>query len=85
MKPLNKKLLVEKINEEVKTETGIIVTNTTLTTNEPEKGIVKEVAEEIKNIKKGDTVIFPKNRYDNITINTKPYILIDYNVLMGIL
>lgn len=84
--PLDKRVLLERKEEETKTTSGIIIPD-----NAKEKPLVGEVKAISKKIEKdcglkvGDSVVFDKYKGSEIKIDNKEYIVIDVEDLLGIL
>lgn len=85
-KPLDKRVLLERIEEETKTSSGIIIPD-----NAKEKPLVGTVRAISKKLEKdseiniGDNVVFDKYKGSEIKIDGKEYIVIDEEDLLGIL
>jgi co-chaperonin GroES (HSP10) len=79
MKAILTKILVEKIEEENKTASGIILTEDT---NKISKGTVKSVGADVVEISVGDVVFFPKGME---AVKVQDLIPIDQNAILGIL
>jgi len=87
-KPLGLRVLVERVEEESKTASGIIIPD-----NAKEKpltakviAVSKEVAEdEYNSIKEGDTVVFAKYAGSEITIDGKEYLVLNTDDILGII
>jgi len=87
-KPLGLRVLVERVEEESKTASGIIIPD-----NAKEKpltakviAVSKEVEEdEYNSIKEGDTVVFAKYAGSEITLDGKEYLVLNTDDILGIL
>ena len=86
-KPLGKRILVERLEEETKTSSGIIIPDNAK--EKPLMGKVKavggKVAEECQCIKVGDTVMFGKYKGTEIKLDNQEYIVLDFEDILGIL
>ncbi len=85
-KPLGKRVLVERIEEEKKTNSGIIIPDNA--TEKPSIGIVKEISKEVAKegeIKKDDKVLFGKYKGNEVKIDSKDYVVLESEDLLGIL
>lgn len=87
-KPLGLRVLVERVEEENKTASGIIIPD-----NAKEKpltakviAVSKEVEEdEYNSIKEGDTVVFAKYAGSEITLDSKEYLVLNTDDILGII
>jgi len=87
-KPLGLRVLVERMEEENKTASGIIIPD-----NAKEKpltakviAVSKEVEEDDYNpIKEGDVVVFAKYSGSEITLDGKEYLVLNTDDILGIL
>jgi len=87
-KPLGLRVLVERVEEESKTASGIIIPD-----NAKEKpltakviAVSKEVEEdEYNSIKEGDTVVFAKYSGSEITLDGKEYLVLNTDDILGII
>ncbi len=86
-KPLGKRVLVERLEEETKTSSGIIIPDNAK--EKPLMGVVKaiggKVSEECGCIKDGDTVVFGKYKGSEIKLDNKEYIVLDFEDILGIM
>lgn len=85
-KPLGKRVLVERIEEEKKTNSGIIIPDNA--TEKPSVGVVQEVSKEVERageIKKGDKVLFGKYKGNEVKIDGKDYIVLESEDILGVL
>lgn len=86
-KPLGERILVERLEEENKTSSGIIIPDNAK--EKPLMGIVKEISkkisEESKCISTGDTIVFGKYKGSEIKLDNKEYIVLDLEDVLGII
>lgn len=86
-KPLGKRVLIERLEEEKKTSSGIIIPDNAK--EKPLMGVVVAigggVSEECKCIKTGDTIVFGKYKGSEIKLDSKEYIVLDFEDILGIL
>lgn len=85
-KPLDKRVLLERIEEETKTSSGIIIPDNAK--EKPLIGTVRAISKKLEKdgeIKVGDNVVFDKYKGSEIKIDGKEYIVIDEEDLLGIL
>ncbi|MWV62042.1 co-chaperone GroES [Helicobacter saguini] len=85
-KPLGKRVLVEREQEEKKTASGLIIPDNA--TEKPSIGVVKEISKEVEKageIKKGDKVLFGKYKGSEVKLDNKDYIVLDDEDILGVL
>ena len=79
IKPLNNKIVAVKEEPLKKTKSGILLGEAKET---PAYAVVESVGPEVKNIKKGDKIIFKEFATTNIKVDDKDYIIVtDEDVL----
>lgn len=85
-KPLGERVLVERLEEESKTSSGIIIPDNAK--EKPLMGKVKaisaKVAEE-KTLKEGDTIVFGKYSGTEIKLDNVEYIVLESKDILGVL
>ena len=87
-RPIGLRVLVERVEEEAKTASGIIIPD-----NAKEKplqakviAVSKEVEEdEYNSIKEGDIVVFAKYAGSDITLDGKEYLVLNTDDILGII
>lgn len=85
-KPLDKRVLLERVEEEAKTSSGIIIPDNAK--EKPLVGIVRAISKKLEkdcDFKIGDNVVFDKYKGSEVKIDGKEYIVIDAEDLLGIL
>jgi chaperonin GroES len=87
IRPINRKVLVKRIDEEVK-KGGIIIPDTAK--EKPQKGEVVEVASVKKDddpmqVKKGEKILFAKYAGNEIEINGKEYIIMSEEDILAVI
>lgn len=85
-KPLEKRVVLERIEEETKTSSGIIIPDNAK--EKPLIGIVKAISKKIEkdcDFKVGDSVVFDKYKGSDIKIDGKEYIVLEAEDLLGVL
>lgn len=86
-KPLGKRILVARMEEETKTSSGIIIPDNAK--EKPLMGVVKaistKVAEECQCVKEGDTVVFGKYKGSEIKLDNEEFIVLDLEDVLGII
>ena len=85
-KPLGERVLVERLEEESKTSSGIISPD-----NAKEKPLMgkvvavsKQVADE-KTLKENETIVFGKYAGSEIKLNNKEYIVLEVKDVLGVI
>ncbi|RAX59257.1 co-chaperone GroES [Helicobacter monodelphidis] len=85
-KPLGKRILVERVEEDTKTASGIIIPDNAK--EKPLLGIVRAVSEHISEkhgIKNGDKVAFGKYGGTEIKLEGKEYLILKLEDVLGVL
>lgn len=85
-KPLGKRVLVERIEEEKKTSSGLIIPDNA--TEKPSIGVIKELSKEVEKedeLKKGDKVLFGKYKGNEVKIDNQDYIVLESEDILGII
>ena len=87
IRPINRKVLVKRIEEEVK-KSGIIIPDTVK--EKPQKGEVVEVAkvrkdEDPMQVKKGEKILFGKYAGNEIEIDGKEYIIMSEEDILAVI
>lgn len=83
-KPLGKRILVERLEEDTKTSSGIIIPD-----NAKEKPLMGKVVavskhvEEAKCVSVGQTVVFGKFKGSEVKLEGKEYIVLDIEDVLG--
>ena len=85
-KPLGLRILVERVEEENKTASGIIIPDNAK--EKPLEGKVIAISKEVEEdenlpINVGDTVVFAKYSGTDITINGKEYLVLNTDDVLG--
>ena len=76
MKPINKYIVVKDIEEEVKTESGLLLSSTDKDSFRYCKALVVEPGTEVNSIARGDVVYYDKARSFTIIIKDNPMTII---------
>lgn len=82
IRPLVDYVLIEPIEEDVKTSSGLY--NPESTKDKPSKGVVID-AGEVSKVKKGQTVIYKKWTNQEVDHEGKKYLLVKFDELLGII
>lgn len=76
MKPINKYIIVEKIKEEFKTESGLLLSAEDEKSIRYQKGVVIKSGTLVDSIKENDKIYFDKHAGHTVLIDDKPYTVI---------
>ena len=82
-KPLNKKILVQRIEEEQTTSSGIILPDSAK--EESSIAIVKAVANDVEEIKVGDKIVLSQYGGTKLPLNGEEYLVLEAESILGIL
>lgn len=74
IKPLDDRVLIEPVSQEEKTKSGIVLPDTA-DKEKPEQGKVIAIGSNVKEVKKGDIVLFNKYGPSEIKVNNKEYLI----------
>lgn len=81
-KPLKDRVFVSYSEEGEKTAGGIYIPDSAK--EKPQKGVVEAVGSEVKEIKKGNTVLFDKYSGSKVNIDNNEYLIIKEEDILGI-
>ena len=81
--PLGKRVLIERQEETKTTASGIIIPDSA--SEKPFHGTVVAVSDEVKEVKVGDTVVFGKYNFSELTVDGKVYLVLETEHLLGIM
>jgi len=81
--PLGDRVLVERIEENNTTLSGIIIPDSAK--EKPLNAKVIAVSKDVEDVSVGDKVVFAKYSGNEITINSKEYLVMSVDDLLGIL
>ena len=85
-RPLEKRVLLERREDETKTSSGIIIPDNAK--EKPLVGTIKAISKKIEkecDFKVGDVVVFDKYKGSEVKVDGKEYIVIDAEDLLGVL
>lgn len=82
-KPLGKRVLVKRLEEENTTSSGIIIPDNAK--EKPSRGEVVAVSSEVTELACGNTVIFGKYSGNEISLEAQKYLVIDTDDIFGII
>ena len=75
IKPLGERVLIEQIEAETKTASGLFIPDSAQ--EKPLQAKVVAIGEEVKVLKTGDTVLYAKFTGTELNIDNKNYIMLD--------
>ena len=76
MKPVNKYILIDPITEEVKTNSGLLLSSDDKNQFRYKKANVVETSDLVETIKKGDQIYYDKAQAHEVIILDKSYVVI---------
>lgn len=85
-RPLDKRVVLERVEEDTKTTSGIIIPDNAK--EKPLVGVVKAISKKIEkecDFKVGDKVVFDKYKGSEVKIDGKVYVVLDVEDLLGVL
>ena len=83
IKPLADRVLVEPLEAETKTASGIIIPDSA--TEKPSTGEVVAVSKEVSILENGNKVIFGKYSGNEVTIGVDKFLVLDTDDIFGII
>ena len=81
-KPLKDRVFVSYAEEVEKTQGGLYIPDAAK--EKPQKGKVEEIGEDVKSLKKGDTVLFDKSSGSKISIDGTDFLILKEEDILGI-
>jgi chaperonin GroES len=82
-KPLGKRVLVKRLEEESVTSSGIIIPDNAK--EKPSRGEVVAVSSEVTELDAGNNVVFGKYSGNEISLDGEKYLVIDTDDIFGII
>ncbi len=82
-KPLGDRLLVERVEEENTTASGIIIPNNAK--EKPSKAKVLAIGEEVETIHVNDIVVFGKYAGTELSLDDKEYLVLEISDVLGVI
>lgn len=76
MKPIGKYIVIKTIDEELKTESGLILSGEDMNNMRYKRGLVIESGTEVSDIHKGDDIYYDKAHGFTMLIDDKQYTII---------
>ena len=83
IKPLGERVLVERLEEDIKTASGIIIPDNAK--EKPLEGIVKAIGSEVKDVKVNDKVVFGKYSGTEVKLDGKEYLILKLEDVLGVI
>jgi len=81
--PLGNRVLVERVEEQTTTASGIIIPDNAK--EKPSQGKIVAVGSDVEHISAGDTVVFGKYSGNDISLDGKEYLILDADDIFGII
>ena len=81
-KPLKDRVFVSYAEEVEKAQGGLYIPDAAK--EKPQKGKVEEIGEEVKSLKKGDTILFDKYSGSKISIDGTDYLILREENILGV-
>ncbi|RDU59092.1 co-chaperone GroES [Helicobacter marmotae] len=85
-RPLGERVLVERIEEDTKTSSGIIIPDNAK--EKPLIGIIKAVSTKLKEdkvLKENDKIVFGKYKGAEIKLDSKEYMVLELDDILGVI
>ncbi len=82
-KPLGERILVERLEEDAKTASGIIIPDNAK--EKPLMGIVKAIGSEVKEVKVEDKVVFGKYSGTEVKLEGTEYLILKLEDVLGVI
>ena len=76
MKPIGKNIIIQTIDEQIKTESGLLLSSEDANQLRYKKGLIVKSGTEVGSIKDGDTIYYDKRSGYSMIINDEPYTII---------
>ena len=81
-KPLGERVLVERLEENTTTASGIIIPDNAK--EKPLEGIVKAIGSEVKEVQVGNKVVFGKYSGTEVKLDGKEYLILKLEDILGV-
>jgi len=76
MKPIGKNIIIQTIDEQIKTESGLLLSSEDANQLRYKKGLIVKSGTEVGSIKDGDTIYYDKRSGYSMIINDEQYTII---------
>jgi chaperonin GroES len=83
LRPLGKRVLVQRTEVEEKTASGIILVDSAK--EKPNTAVVKAVGSEVTELKEGDTIVFEQYRGTEFTLEGEDYLVLELENIIGVM
>ena len=83
IKPIGERVLIEQIEAETKTASGLIIPDSAQ--EKPLQAMVVSIGDEVKAVKKGDTVLYAKFTGTEINLDNKKYLMLEVSDILATL
>ena len=76
MNPIGKNIIIQTIDEQIKTESGLLLSSEDANQLRYKKGLIVKSGTEVGSIKQGDTIYYDKRSGYSMIINDEQYTII---------
>ena len=76
MQPIGKNIIIQTIDEQIKTESGLLLSSEDANQLRYKKGLIVKSGTEVDSIKQGDTIYYDKRSGYSMIINDEQYTII---------
>lgn len=83
LKPLADRVVVERLEAEAKTASGIVLPEASK--EKPEEGVVVAAGKDVKEVKKGDKIVFGKYSPTEVKENGKEFLIIKEEDILAVI
>ncbi len=83
LKPLGKRVLVQRTEVEEKTASGIILVDSAK--EKPNTAVVKSIGGDVTELKVGDTIVFEQFRGTEFSLDGEDYLVLDIENIIGVM
>ncbi|QKJ22004.1 co-chaperone GroES [Poseidonibacter lekithochrous] len=83
LKPLGKRVLVQRTEVEEKTASGIILVDSAK--EKPNTAVVKSIGGDVTELKEGDTIVFEQFRGTEFSLDGEDYLVLDIENIIGVM
>ena len=84
MKPIGKNIIIQSIEEEIKTQSGLLLSSEDTNQLRYKKGTVVIQGTDVSVIKANDTIYYDKRAGFTMLINNEPYTIIQEKDVVGV-
>jgi chaperonin GroES len=83
LKPLADRVVVERMEQEARTASGIVLPETSK--EKPEEGVIIEIGKDVKEVKKGDQIVFGKYSPTEVKVDGRDYLIIKEEDILAVI